>query len=117
MKIVIVNGDVATYKAAPGWNVYADQIVGGSLLTASPASKAWTVQRGDSADAQTFTLTNKEGSDINSLSVTLTGTDAKEYFELNTGSISPPCPSVLQPTSPSPPKRTCPRARTPPMCR
>ena len=90
MKIVIVNGDVATYKAAPGWNFYADQIVGGSLLTASPASKAWTVQRGDSADAQTFTLTNKEGSDINSLSVTLTGTDAKEYFELNTGSISTP---------------------------
>ena len=90
MKIVIVNGDVATYKAAPGWNVYADQIVGGSLLTASPASKAWTVQRGEQSQPTSFTLTNKEGSDINSLSVTLTGTDAKEYFELNTGSISTP---------------------------
>ena len=90
MKIVIVNGDVATYKAAPGWNVYADQIVGGSLLTASPASKAWTVQRGEQSQPTSFTLTNKEGSDINSLSVTLTGTDAEKYFGLNTSSISTP---------------------------
>ena len=90
MKIVIVNGDVATYKAAPGWNFYADQIVGGSLLTASPASKAWTVQRGEQSQPTSFTLTNKEGSDINSLSVTLTGTDAEKYFELNTSSISTP---------------------------
>ena len=90
MKIVIVNGDVATYKTAGGWNVYANKIVKGSLLTTSPASKAWTVQRGDSADSQTFTLTNKEGHTIESLSVTLTGTDAEKYFGLNTGSISTP---------------------------
>ena len=90
MKIVIVNGNIDHYENANNWDKYVDKMVYGSLLTASPASKAWTVQRGDSADAQTFTLTNKEGSDINSLSVTLTGTDAKEYFELNTGSISTP---------------------------
>lgn len=90
MKIVIVNGSVAEYKNDSGWSAYADKIVGGSLLTASPASNAWTVQRGDSADAQTFTLTNKEGHTIESLSVILTGTDAEKYFDLNTGSISTP---------------------------
>ena len=90
MKIVIVNGDVATYKAAPGWNVYADQIVGGSLLTASPASKAWTVQRGEQSQPTSFTLKNKEGHTIESLSDTLAGTDAEKYFELNTSSISTP---------------------------
>ena len=76
MKIVIVNGDVATYKAAPGWNFYADQIVGGSLLTASPASKAWTVQRGEQPQPTTFTLKNENGNNAvvrDNLSVTLTG--------------------------------------------
>ena len=90
MKIVIVNGNIDHYENANNWDKYVDKMVYGSLLTTSPASKAWTVQRGDSADSQTFTLTNKEGHTIESLSVTLTGTDAEKYFGLNTGSISTP---------------------------
>ena len=90
MKIVIVNGNIDDYEDAVNWDQYVGKMVYGSLLTASPASKAWTVQRGEQSRPTSFTLTNKEGSDINSLSVTLTGTDAEKYFGLNTSSISIP---------------------------
>lgn len=90
LRIVSVNADVDEYPNVPGWSAYADKIVGASLLTASPASHAWTVQRHGTANAQTFTLTNEDGHNaeaIASLSVALAGANA-DAFTLSTDGMS-----------------------------
>ena len=119
LRIVSVNADVDEYPNVPGWSAYADKIVGASLLTASPASHAWTVQRHGTANAQTFTLTNEDGHNaeaIASLSVALAGANA-DAFTLSTDGMSASLNVGGLPASPSLPKRTCPQARTKPPCR
>lgn len=81
-KIIIVNGDAEKYQQASGWSEYAAKIVPAYLLTASPASKEWTLTYG-SSDPQTFTLTNGGALNTTNISVSLVGTDADKYFTLD----------------------------------
>ena len=81
-KIIIVNGDAEEYQEASGWSEYAAKIIPAYLLTASPASKEWTLTYGSSAP-QTFTLTNGGALDTTNIRVSLVGTDADKYFTLD----------------------------------